>query len=203
MPDKMLISIEDVTPLRGVEKIQEIFFLFLGYDVTGQAKKVPLSSDNEQLTRIRPQNTPLEKWFYFGASPIIKMRKNRKHVFPGGYTVFYGVPGEIVSFYFAIVESDRGARDIGKMIQSITAARAANPLIESAASLLGAASPQIAAIREAFGLIIKGLEVALINNRDDIRYTNVLTFRESDGYLVGTHDDWGNQRIAFTLQVEM
>jgi len=202
MPNKLLISIEDVTPLRGIEKVQEIFFLFLGYDVSGQAQKAPLPDDNPLLNRVKPENAALENWFYFGASPIIKMRKNRKHVFPGGYTVYYGEPPEIVSFYFAIIESDRGARDVGRMIESVMAAKAANPLIEAAATLLGATSPQLAVVREAFGLVIKGLEVALINNRDDIRYTNVLTFREREGYLAGTHEDWGNQRVAFTLRVE-
>ncbi len=204
MSEKLLISIEDVTPLRGMERIQEIFFVFLGYDVSGNAIKAPLAvAENPLLERITPQDANLTKWFYMGASPVIQMRKGRVHVFPGGYPVFYGEPGDIVSFYLAIIESDRGARQIGEIMKEVTSDISANPLIDAAATLAGTAAPQVALVKEAFGLLIKGVEAALINNRDDIRYTNVLTFRKREEYLRGSHSDWGNQRVAFTLESEM
>jgi len=194
--EKLLISFDDMTPLRGFEKRQEIYFVFLGYQPGGNADSGGslAENDNELLDRFIPDHAELKKWFYMGASPVLSMRKKHKHVFPGGYPIYYDVPEDLVSFYVAIMESDQGSRAVGEILQQVFGDDNNKQLTDQVLDLLGAG-----AYKPAFSLAIKALEVVLLNNKDDMRYSNVWTFRKSEDYLAGTHSDWGNQRIAFTV----
>ncbi len=60
--------------------------------------------------------------------------------------------------------------------------------------------PASAAAKVMLSSVIKFIEIVLIANKDDIRYTNVLTFRERDNWLQGTHTDWGNHRINMEIE---
>jgi hypothetical protein len=199
MADKLLIELENFTMLRGAEKRQEVYFVFLGYDPEGKASAKARNlavKENPELDPFVPAEKSLKKYFYMGSSPIFRVRKHRTHVFPGGYPIYYDVPSDIVSFYMAVVESDRGARKIfPELFKSKGPART---LLDQAVALLKVTKPELALIQEAFGLIIKAVELVIL--QDDIRYTNVLTFKKHDGYLAGTHDSWGNQRVAFTIE---
>ncbi len=202
MNDKLLVSLENVTPLRGAEKMQEIYFIILGYDIEGNGR-APLQTDGENfLKSLLPENTDTSKWFFDLATPVFKMRRKRRHVFPGGLPLYYADPGKIASFYFAIIESDRGQRELGQIIKEEKEKINVNPLIDKIAAVASMANPTTALIKEGWGLAIKAIETLLIKNGDDIRYTNVFTFKESDNYLIGSHDDWGNQRMDFTVEVE-
>lgn len=202
MSDKLLVSLEDITPLRGRERIQEIYFIILGYDIEGRGRD-PLQTEGKNFLEILlPENFKNQKWFFDLATPIFKMRKKRKHPFPGGLTLYYGEPGEIASFYFAVIESDRKIREFGEMLAKTRKDLNVEPLIDRIGEVASMANPTIKVIKEGWGLAIKVLETLLIKNGDDIRYTNVFTFRESDNYLRGSHSDWGNQRMNFTIDVE-
>ncbi|MFQ5669101.1 MAG: hypothetical protein ACE5HD_01120 [Acidobacteriota bacterium] len=200
--DRLLISLDDMTPLRGRETVQEIFFILLGYDPRGKAGEMPLAETYPQVARVLPEGASLRKWFYAGVTPVITMRKGIKHRFPGGFPLYDCLPPEIVSFYFAVIESDRSARDTARILAGIQGGSNEPSLIRDASDLITSMQPGGAILRQALGLLVKGVEVALINNRDDIRYTNIFTFKSRENYLAGTHTDWGNQRIALTLRVE-
>lgn len=200
--EKLLVSLEELTSLRGIEKMQEIYIVVLGYDLSGSSNGIAYDDGIDFL----PKNANLKKWVYGFASPIFKIRRKNKHVWPGGLPLFYGEPGDITSIYLAILECDQGSRKAGEKVAALREAmsnKGSNPLIEVALKLSKVASPQIALIQEAFSFTIKGIETALLKNKDDLRYTNVFTFKKSDNYLVGRHDDWGDHRIELTIDVEL
>jgi hypothetical protein len=74
-------------------------------------------------------------------------------------------------------------------------------LFQALGDLSHTGRPPIALVKQAFGLVIKVVEQALLNNRDDIQYTNVFTFKDSNDYLRGNHIV-GNQKVTLEVSVE-
>jgi hypothetical protein len=68
--------------------------------------------------------------------------------------------------------------------------------------LASAAAPQLGLVETAFGLLVKLVEQALLNNRDDIQLTNVFTFKPSNDYLRGSRKI-GNQKVSLTVSAEV
>ena len=187
--DKLLITIENLTSHRGFEKVQELYFIILGIDPSGNAGTVK-SGDGESvslLDRVLPEGLDASKFFFNAVTPIFKIRRRRQHDFPGGLPLFYGVPGDLISIYLAVVESDRGARELGQALGQMPT--------ELPEGLVGGN------LTAAFPWLIKSFEMALLHNKDDIRYTNVFTFRERDDFMAGTHS-FSNQRVSLTMSVD-
>ena len=196
---KLLVTLDDVTPLRGWERMQEVYAVVLGYDVTGKVDLNQSPGDNPLLDNLFPEGHSGRNYYYGTISPVIKMRRNRQHVFPGGFPLFYADPYPWTSFYFALVESDAAARDWGKVLKD--GRKDFQGVFDGALDKI-AKETTGGAISGVFQLLTKGLELILLNNRDDLRYSNVFTFREEDHWLGGTHRDWGNHRMGFTVSVD-
>ena len=173
--------------------------MVLGYEISDEATREKMPDDFQQLDHLLPSGTEIaSKIFYAWTSPMFKVRKGQKHVFPGGLPLYHGSPGPITSLYLAVMESDQGARDLGQLLQNN------NESLNSFADLAGniTAGASVAVVKDAFKFLIKGVETILLANKDDIRYTNVFTFKESDDWMAGVHTDWGNHRIEMTIEVE-
>jgi hypothetical protein len=211
MNKNLCVTLEDVTVLDDREDTWELYFLVLGYDLTGKADqtKTPyVDGSNDFLGNvITSKGLILKKWFYSTVTPIFQIERTYKHSFPGGLPLHYGESDDVVSFYFAILDSDQPSRNIGEAINKIFINgenKAVNSFLDEIGELLKKADDlPIEAlkgtIKQAFGLLINSVTTILINNKDDLKYTNVFTFASYNNYLIGSHDDWGNQRMKFTV----
>lgn len=199
--EKLLFSVEDITPKTGFELVKEQYFVMFGYDPNGKANE--LSFDDNVIPNVIGNDKRLSHWFFGGITPIFKVRKGRKHIFSGGLPLYYGPKTDMTSIYVVVMESDQKSRDAGLVLRDFLKTIDTNSLMQKALELAAALTqPEITLAKEAFSLAIKALEEALIRNGDDISYTNVFTFKNSNNFLLGTHDNWGNQRVDLTFSVE-
>lgn len=191
---KLLVEINDFTPLRGGELIQEIYMIVLGLNT--QQHESSSAPDSPDLRII--EDPKLLGWYYLQVTPIIQCKRGQKHTFPGGLPIFYNDPGDLASIYLAFMESDAKLRKSKDLIAVLK--ESVQGISDILAPLL--TTPTFAVAKQLLPLLLKVIETALIKNNDDLRYTNVLTFRKGENFLTGTHADFGNQRIDFTLTVE-
>jgi hypothetical protein len=198
----LIFSLDDFTALTGWESEKEAYCVTFGYDRNGNAEAIPVTGVNI-LADLTGKQTDLKRWFFLGLTPMIKVRKKHKHVFPGGLPIYCGPKSDFISVYLAIMESDEKSRDAGLALREFMKGVDTNPLMKAALALTTMTQPEIAAVNLAVSLAIKGIEEALIRNGDDIDYTNVFTFKESNDYLVGKHTNWGNQRYNLSFSVEV
>jgi hypothetical protein len=202
--DKLLVSLRELVPLRGRERMQEIYIVTLGYDPAGKADSIEHPADGSAFFEaLKPENAKLRKWYYGIVTPILKIRKGKGKRFPGGLPLFYGEPGKFVSFYFAVWESDKRGREAGRVLSGLMKKAEADPLLGSVLEIAKIARPTANRIASSFPMAIKAIEVALLKNKDDLRYTNVFTFRKSEDFLAGTHRDWGDHRIKLTIDAKI
>ena len=201
--EKLLFSVEDITPNFDMEIVKESYFVIFGYDPTGKAEALSFNDGNEILKDLSGDHAKLKQWFFMGITPIFKTRWRDKHVFPGGLPLYHGPKTNLTSIYVAIMESDRGAKDAGNVLRDMMSKVDINPLMDAALNLAAVTQPQVALIKPAFSLTIKAIEEALIRNGDDIDYTNVFTFKESNSFLAGKHADWGNHKLKLTFSIDV
>jgi hypothetical protein len=207
-PNQLLFSVEDVRVNRDIEIFTETYFVSLGYAADPGADGCTAVTNNcahtvrpDELELITPSNVALAKWFHITTSPIFRIRRHRKHTFVGGLPLYFGSPGTISSVYLAVLEGDRRARQAGQSIRQAMEVLPTEGVFQALGALSHTGSPPIALVKQAFGLVIKVVEQALLNNRDDIQYTNVFTFKESNDYLRGNHIV-GNQKVTLEVSVE-
>lgn len=200
-PSKLLTSIENVRIHRDIEIVTETYFVALGYDLQGKASNDVTELD-ETLSVLMPQDKGLSRFFHLVTTPIFKIRKRQTHQFLGGLPIYYGAPGPVSSLYLAVLESDKGAREAGATLGKVMKEIPTDGLFEILGTLAATAVPQVELIKQGFSLLVKVVEAALLGSKDRLRYTNVLTFKESNDWLVGTHENVGNDRVSITLSVE-
>jgi hypothetical protein len=157
---------------------------------------------NNMLRDLTGNHENLKQWFFMGVTPAFKIHKGQKHTFPGGLPLYYGPKTDLTSIYLAVMESDLTSRDTGEALKQLIGSIDINPLMDAALALTDISQPNIALIKPAFSLAIKAIEEVLIRNGDDIEYTNVLTFKQSNSFLIGSHGDWGNHRVDLTFNIE-
>lgn len=158
---KLLFSLEDITPTRSFEIIKEQYFVIFGYDPAGKAETLSFEGDNI-LSSLTGANAKLKQWFFMGVTPIFKIRRKRKHVFPGGLPLYYGHKTDMTSIYLAVVESDQNIRNAGKSLRDFIGKIDTNPLMDAAIKLTTMTQPEAALVKAAFGLTIKAIEEVLI-----------------------------------------
>ena len=181
---KILFSLEEITPYSIKEIMKEQYFVTLIYDPSGGIEELELDEKNI-LKDITGEYSELSKWVFIGVSPIFKLRRKRKHVFPGGLPLYYGAKKDLISIYLAVMESDYKVRKVGGIFKRLTEQKEMNSLLDATLTLTSLAKSEVVLAKKSFGLMIKALERILINNGDDIDYTNVFTFKESNNYLEG------------------
>lgn len=208
-PKRLLFSVDEIEIERDREMFTETYFVSLGYAATLQDGKCHAVTGNEApkatdeiLDLITPTDVGLKDWFHITTSPIFKLRRRRAHSFVGGLPLYYGVPGAVSSVYLAVMEGDKRARQAGEAIRKAVDKLPTTGVFDALGKLAAVgATAEIALVKEAFSLVVKVVEQALINNRDDISYTNVFTFKESNDYLRGVRKV-NNQRVALTVSAE-
>ncbi|MEO0321758.1 MAG: hypothetical protein AAF447_02295 [Myxococcota bacterium] len=206
---KLLVTLDDLTVRGSLEIRQEIYMVGLGYRVWDgtptKSEGIAIDHDSSDvMDSIAPDRLgSLQNWYFAFATPIFKIRKRRRHVFPGGLPLFLGDPGENVSFYLAIMESDEGHREAGKTMAKAVDALKPDGLFDAIFKVAETAAPQAALVKQGFSALVKVFELALLNKKDEIKYTNVFSFRNSNDYLEGSHSDFGNRRAKFTMTAEL
>ena len=206
---KLLVTLDDLTVRGSLEIRQEVYMVGLGYRVwegsPTDSKGIEIDHDSSDVLDLLSSDKVgnLKNWYFAFATPIFKIRKRRKHVFPGGLPLFFGQPGDGLSFYMAIMESNEGHREAGKTLRTAVDALDTDGLFDAVLEVAATANPTTALIKTGFSALVKVFELALINKKDEIKYTNVFSFRESNGFLEGSHSDWGNRRAEFTMTAEI
>jgi hypothetical protein len=194
---RLLASINHITMFRG-ELNPEIYFVVL-------QRKADARPNSDALQAVA-LGEDISGWFSLEVTPQFKLRKRENHTFIGGLPIFEGDPGEKSTVYLAVVDSDRGARHIGGVLSDLFTKKrgdeSALSLVKQVARLIKQGDMTTSMAKTALSLLIKGVEVALINNRDDIQYTNVFTFKTSNDYLAGK-TPFSNQRVRGELEVEV
>jgi hypothetical protein len=186
--DKLLVTLEELTPLRG-ERMQEIYFVILCHDPHGKPESFKVPQGKSILAELLPNAPDLDKFFYGVVTPIVPMRLRKPHCFDGELCLFHGVPGELKSLYLAVVESDSPDRNLGQSIR------------ETHQSINSELLPEQKDHGAAFAWMVRVLELALLRKGDQLCYSNVFTFHKQDDYLAGNHT-FANQWISFNLEVE-
>jgi hypothetical protein len=208
-PQKLLFSVDDIEIDRDVEMFTETYFVSLGFAVTaegGRCKPVtsnePRSATSEALDLLIPFDAALGSWFHVTTSPLFRIRRRRVHPFVGGLPMYYGAPGVVSSIYVAVMEGDKNARKAGEVLAAAMSDLPTDGVFAAIGKLASAgAAPELALVKEAFSLVVKIVEQALINNRDDIQYTNVFTFKASNNYLRGVRKV-NNHKVSLTVSAE-
>lgn len=181
---KLLVTLVDYTPIKG-ESLQESYFVILGYDPDGKAEDSEIVDGEGFLGGAATPEAKLTRWYYGQVTPIINIRKNTRHTFPGELVLHYGPLPTLTQFYFAAMDSDRGSRDAGKVLGD---AFASGPdFAGDVATLLGAGMPTVSVVRQGFSILQKGISALLLSNKDDVRYSNIFSLRDTNDYLQGIH----------------
>lgn len=197
---KILVTLDDITIKKGFERKQEIYFVVFGYDPSGQADTIELKDQEDGWELLVPETGELKRWFFGMITPIVQMRKKKKHDFPGeGIILHYGEAKRLVSFYMAIVDSDRRSRNTGNDLKDFFEKLD----LGSLGDLVNPAGIPVKAISSGVNLIGSMIGNILSKNKDDIKYSNVFTLAEWDNYLQGTHTDWGNEKVSFTMDIDL
>jgi hypothetical protein len=178
--------------------MQDIYMVVMGLNPSAGANASVTVSGSTTI----PMPKELQGWFYIQISPFLEMRRDHKFTFPGGFPLYYADPGDLASIYFAVVRSRDKTRTQAAIVSGIgNALSKVVGSIGTIASLTNPAAAGVTAVATLIPIIANIVQTEMINCKDNLRYTNVLTFRKSEKYLVGKHTDWGTQRADMTLDV--
>lgn len=210
LPSTLLFSLENLKIFRDLEIFTETYFVTLGtsFDVQEAGACSP-KTDNAaaevsgEVRGLLP-GEGLGRWFHVSTTPIFRLRRNRRHVFPGGLPLYYSKtrPGTVTSVYLAVMESDRRARDVSELLAATMAELPTTGAFVALQQVTQTDAPDLMLLKQAFGLLVKVVEQALINNHDDICYTNVFSFKPSNDYLRGRFQV-GSHKVSLTLSSEV
>jgi hypothetical protein len=131
----------------------------------------------------------------------------RLHLGDGGMLVgSVADPRWFFDFHMLIMESDSGARDLGKAIAEVRESSGLNDAIKLAGGLAKFDPTGITTITTAVGLFLSMLSATLRRNGDDVIATVHDFYLAAQGFGVGRHpaaetEKWGGARLAYQIDV--
>lgn len=119
-PEKVLVSLENLTSLRGEDLLQNYYIVVAGYNYTPPKPKNQPRPKKFDKPR-RPTDLPLDAWtiplelpkthpkskhgadeFFFAyRTSLFQLQKGRPLTFPNGFPLFNSIPDHRASLYFA------------------------------------------------------------------------------------------------------
>jgi hypothetical protein len=179
---------------------------------------------------VKYKNT-VEDFFFCLRTSVIPVQRGRAHQFLNGIPLFYGRPLREASIYVAVVEIPHPDPEALKLDfwnelekrfesklscqvkESIEALQEidyeidwirepGNDYIVDIAYRESLIDDRFSINKKNFSIMIKEIEKLVLENKQNIRYTNVFTIKADDD-LEGGHKDWGDHRMGLTVNVEM
>lgn len=173
---------------KGWEKNKEIYIISLASDLHGESNHRPaiVGASNEMLTNISPGIESAMKFFAVSVSNVFeRIRPDQPLSLSGDGIVLYppADPKGMLALHFTIVESDQGARNVGKLLEEIFGDSFVKTLL-SEITKLTVASGNIPAtlLTSLFGAVTTIIPVVLKNNKDDIMFSHSHSGVDFNGY---------------------
>ena len=195
---------------KGWEKNKEIYIISLASDLHGKSNHRPaiVGASNEMLTNISPGIESAMKFFAVSVSNVFeRIRPDQPLSLSGDGIVLYppADPKGMLSLHFTIVESDQGARNVGKLLEKILGDSSVKTLLSEITKLTAASGNiPVTLLTSLFGAVTTIIPVVLKNNKDDIMFSHSHSGVDFNGYG-GSHDGEsypvGNDLSGATLKV--
>lgn len=195
---------------KGLEKEKEIYVISLASDLHGESNHRPpvVGASNETLTQVSPGIKAALKFFVMATSNVFeRIRADQPLSLSGDGIVLYppADPKGMLALHFAIVESDRGKRDVGKLFEEIFADTSVKKLLSEIAELTGSMGNIPASLLASlFGAVTIVLPAVLKANKDDLLFSHShsgVDFNDYAGSFDGETYEVGNDRAGAILKI--
>jgi hypothetical protein len=191
------VVIDEIKYLGDQKEARNFYFAILRFNRS--SKYVNLG--NDIIRELFPNGSKLSKWFSLEISPVFSIPKGAYwHAYINKYPIYDGDIIDPLNIYVAVMETKGSPRrDIMKSLLDDEAIKRG---IDSLTDFMGDTAWSLTkpdSLKTIFSLLIKLIETSLINAQDDIRYTNVFTFRDNNGFLAIYPTQWYNQNVRIKL----
>lgn len=189
---------------------REIYVVSIGTDLRGESNHRPpaVGSDNETLKKLTPEIQAAMKLAVIAVSNVFhNIDKDQAVSLSGDGIVLYppADPQGMLALHLAVVESDKGSRDIGKLLKGIFADKDVKDLLKEITTITAASRGIPADLLTTFmGVAVKALTTFLENNEDDILFSHGHAGRAISKYggsAEGRDYAIGNKKVEATLRV--
>jgi hypothetical protein len=195
---------------KGVERNKEIYIVSLASDLHGESNHRPLvlGATNETLKDISPTIKTAMKFFAVSVSNVFeRIRADQPLSLSGDGIVLYppADPNGMLALHFAIVESDRGTRRAGKILEGILGDSSVKTLLSEIAKLTaGSGNIPASVLTSLFGAVTEIIPTVVQKNKDDILFSHSHSGVDFNGYggsQDGTSYIVGNDLANATLKI--
>ena len=195
---------------KGWEKNKEIYIISLASDLHGESNHRPyvLGAKNETLTQLSPDIKAAMKFFAVSVSNVFeRVRADQPLSLSGDGIVLYppADPNGMLALHLAVVESDHGTRQAGKILEGILGDKSVQTVL-SEVSKLTAASANIPAtlLTELFRAVTTIIPAVVKRNKDDIMFSHShsgVDFNDYNACPDGKEYTVGNDLVEVTLKI--
>jgi len=189
---------------------REIYVVSLASDLRGQSNHRPeaVGASNETLKSISPEIEAAMKFAVVAVSNIFHhIDKNQPVSLSGDGIVLYppADPEGMLALHFAVVESDKGSRDIGQILRGIFSDSDVKGLLKKMATITATVKSIPESLLTSFmGAAVNSLTTFLENNKDDVLFSHNHSGRaisRYNGSADGKDFTVGNKKVSATLRV--
>jgi hypothetical protein len=195
---------------KGSEKNKEIYVVSLASDLHGKSNHRPpvVGASNETLSRLVPGLKSAMEFFAVAVSNVFpRISAKQPLSLTGDGIVLYPPtdPGGMIALHFVIVESDKGQRDIGSLLESLFSDDSVKVLLREASratSSVGCLPPNL--LSSLFSAMTSIVPAILKANKDDLLFAHSHSGVDFNGYggsTEGTTYEIGNNRAGCTLAI--
>jgi hypothetical protein len=207
---RVYATLPKVTVTKKGERTKEIYVVSLASDTHGASNHRPLAvgSDNETLrTATSGISAAMEVFVVAVSNVFTKIKPKQPLSLSGDGIVLYppADPAGMLALYFAIVESDHGKRNTGKLLEGIFGKPEVKRLLEDVANATATfGNIPTALLTSMFGTVTELVPKVLQSNRDDILFSHSHSGVDFNNYHAspdGTEFEVGNNRASAVLKV--
>lgn len=195
---------------KGWERNKEVYIISLASDLHGESNHRPLvlGAMNETLKDVSPTVKTAMRFFAVSVSNVFqRIRTDQPLSLSGDGIVLYppADPEGMLALHFVIVESDRGTRRAGRILEGILGDKTVKTFLSQLTELtLAAGNIPAHVLTSLFGAVTKTLPQVIKKNRDDIMFSHSHSGVDFNGYggsPDGTSYPVGNDLARATLKI--
>ena len=210
---RVFATLPEVTVKRkGAERRKEVYIVSLASDLRGESNHRPLAvgANNETLKAISPEIDAAMRFVVISVSNIFEnITPKQPFSLTGDGIIVYppADPEGMLALHFAIVESDKKTRNVGKVLGELFADQSVKSLFGEIAKFTAAkTNVPSALLTSLFGAVASNLPKVLQNNRDDQLFSHSHSGVDFTGYggsVDGKTYEVGNDRAGAKLTVSV
>ena len=189
---------------------REIYVISISSDLRGDSNHRPpaVGSNNETLDDVTPAIEAAMKLVVMGVSNIFyHVDKGQPVSLSGDGIIVYPPfdPQGMLGLHVAVVESDKKARDFGKLLADLFGRESVKSLLKAISTATTAAGPvPTVLLTSLMGAVVEALPVVLQKNKDDILFSHNhsgIAFNNYNGTPDGRKFTVGNKHVEMDLMV--